>query len=358
MVDDSTKSEFWKNVLRAVEADPRPALSIRGASGFSHPVVSVGVDEKRRRVVVISGESDARSAALAHGDIQAAMPSLKVMMARPAVINLGEAARVFTEILGTVSIGAKELQWFSENQDTIKEQIQPIGLKIFGGVRDFTVNPFSIATVNLIAVWKDIIQQLSLIEMETKPQENHPQESTNQSTTPTFHFNKLIALDPAETDRRLGVCSIPLYGFSPEDVNKLQTGRDIEAVRDVLRRYDILQYFFPPADQLTLGIAEQISSSPVDIVDRLIRTPEVGHPFGQLEIVGSDVKPIDMIAALKEQGFLVEGEVGMEITDKGKSVRAQVRFKPREGIFARLANIFSVKVDLNLKDLKDLFKNL
>ena len=59
------KSEFWHNIIWAVEAKPRIATSIQGLSGFYHPVVAVGVDEKRRRVIMISGESDARSAALA-----------------------------------------------------------------------------------------------------------------------------------------------------------------------------------------------------------------------------------------------------------------------------------------------------
>ncbi len=351
MAKDNVKSEFWKSVLRAVEVEPRSALSIRGASGFSHPVVSVGVDEKRRRVVVISGESDARSAALAHGDIQAAMPSLKVMMARPVVVNLGEAARIVSEILGRVSIGQKDLQWFSENRDTLKGQIEQVGMQLFERVKNVTVEPFSIATVNFLAVWKDIIQQLSLIEIETEPQENDPQESAVKTKLPTFHLTKLIALDPAEADRRLGVCSIPLYGLSLEDIEILHAGRDVEAARDILQRHDILQYFFPSADQLALGFAERLSSSPSDIIDSLTRTPEVGHPFGQLEIVEPGVGLNELVAALQEKDLLVEGEAGVEITDKGKSVRAQVRFKPREGLLARLANVFSVKIDLNLRDL-------
>jgi len=43
------KSEFWHNIIRAAEAEPRIATSIQGLSGFSHPVAAVGVDERRRR---------------------------------------------------------------------------------------------------------------------------------------------------------------------------------------------------------------------------------------------------------------------------------------------------------------------
>lgn len=59
-----------------------------------------------------------------------------------------------------------------------------------------------------------------------------------------------------------------------------------------------------------------------------------------------------MIEALKEKGLIVEGEFStIEITEEGTEKRMQVKFKPRESIFQRLSNIFSIKVDLNLKDL-------
>jgi predicted methyltransferase len=56
------------------------------------------------------------------------------------------------------------------------------------------------------------------------------------------------------------------------------------------------------------------------------------------------------VEALLEQGLLVEGEAGIEITPAGQSVRAAVRFKPREGLLSTLANIISVKIELTLKD--------
>jgi hypothetical protein len=352
MATNEEKSEFWRTLLRAVEVEPRPSVSIRGASGFSHPVVSVGVDEERKRVVIISGESDARSAALAHGDIQAAMPSLKVMMARPVAVNLGEAARILSGMLGRVSFGHREIQWLADNQDKVKLTVERVAGPLAMRLKNVMIEPFSTASLNLIAVWKEIIQQLSLVEIETvPPEENATQETKPQTSMPTFHFTKLIALDPAEADRRLGVCSIPLYGLETTEVEIFHSGRDVEAARDVLRRQGILQYFFPSADHLTLGFAERLRSAPREIVEKLARTPEAGHPFGQLEIVEPGVRLNEMVSALQERGLLVEGEAGVEITEKGRSMRAQVRFKPREGLLARLANVLSVKIDLTLKDL-------
>jgi hypothetical protein len=56
------KLSFWHSFLRAVETEPKDVKSLSGASGLSHPLVTLGIDEKRRRVVLVSGESDPRAA--------------------------------------------------------------------------------------------------------------------------------------------------------------------------------------------------------------------------------------------------------------------------------------------------------
>ncbi len=86
-------------------------------------------------------------------------------------------------------------------------------------------------------------------------------------------------------------------------------------------------------------------------VDQLVRVPEGGHPFGESEILASDVGITNIITALQKRGLLVESEAGIEVTPKGKSVRATIRFKPHEGLLSKLLNVFSLKVDMNLKDL-------
>lgn len=187
MATEEQRAAFWRTLLRSVEVEPRPASSIRGASGFSHPVVSVGVDEDRRRVVIISGESDARSAALAHGDIQAAMPSLKVMMARPVPLNLGEAARIFTELLGRVSFGQRELDWLSA-QDR-KDEIEKFAAQLPERINRLIIEPMSIASVNRLAVWKEVIQQLALIEVGAAQEEQSASEGAKpQTKMPTVHL--------------------------------------------------------------------------------------------------------------------------------------------------------------------------
>ena len=66
-------SHFWPGFLRGVGTEPRQVTSIRGASGVSHALLAVGVDDDGQRLVLVSADTDARSAALAQADIQAAL---------------------------------------------------------------------------------------------------------------------------------------------------------------------------------------------------------------------------------------------------------------------------------------------
>src|SRR3982751_662831 len=104
MDESAPRRRFWNSFILAAEAEPRDITAIRGSSGLSHPVLAAGVDQGRRRLVMISGEADGRSAALAQADIQAAMPDVRVVMARPAPINLGAAAKIIGEVLGSLKI--------------------------------------------------------------------------------------------------------------------------------------------------------------------------------------------------------------------------------------------------------------
>jgi len=78
---------FWDNVLKVAEADPRTEGSIRGASGIYHPAVALGVDESRKRLLIVSAEHDARTAAMAQIDIQSALDGVQVLVVRSACDN-------------------------------------------------------------------------------------------------------------------------------------------------------------------------------------------------------------------------------------------------------------------------------
>jgi hypothetical protein len=344
------KSLFWNNIIRAAEAEPREANSLRGASGFPHPVVALGVDESRRRVVIVSGEGDARSAALAQGDIQAVMPSAKLIMVRPVAVNLGFASKILREVIGRVQLHQSDLDWIGQHPNEVREGLNTFSKTLTVGIKDIFI-PFSAVPLNLIGLIKEVIQQLSFIE--TYPTQMAKAEEDTQAKAGFFviDFGRLSILDPIEADRIMGVCSIPLYKLLEDEIERLKNHSCAEEAREILRRHDVLQYFFPAADHLALGLLDREPVSAKEIVDRLKRTPQLGHPFGPLEIVNQHVSLNEVIDALQERGLLVEGKANFEVTPEGRSVRAEVSFKPREGLISKLLQRFSFNVDLSLRDL-------
>jgi len=101
---------FWTNLLRALETEPRKADFVRGVSGLEHPVIAVGVDDARRRLLLVSGEHDARSAAIAQLDIQRAIEAVQVVIMRPIAANLSQIARQIVDFLGGPDVAQEQLQ--------------------------------------------------------------------------------------------------------------------------------------------------------------------------------------------------------------------------------------------------------
>lgn len=352
------ESQFWPNVIRSVEAEPRPGKAIPGKSGFEHPVVAVGVDEKRRRLIMISGDPDARSAAMAQTDVQARFPDYSVILARPIAVNLGRMADAVAKALGTPTLSLASLpNWTpppamsKKVKEKLEKKFQEKWTAIledgFGG----TFHVLEYASVNPIAAWQEVISQLSHLQFVGVPA---PDLATAtgipEHTSPTVQFGGLIALDPAEIDRRLGVCSIPLYSFSQDEARAIHESTNLADVRTILSNHDILQYFFPSADQVTLGLVERRGLDREAVLSTVAKSPDIGHPLGQLELVDPDTQLNVMIDALKERGLVVEGEHSIEMTEAGKNVRTTVKWKPREGFLSKLSRVFSMKLDLSLKD--------
>jgi hypothetical protein len=148
----------------------------------------------------------------------------------------------------------------------------------------------------------------------------------------------------------VGNCPFPLYELSKVDAEAFYDGRDIARVRDVLRRLQLFQYFYPAPDHLVLGMAEN-QSEHSKLAEALAQSPVVGHPLGQFELLGPNTRIQDVIADLQDRSLIVEGEVGLELSEQGRVARASVRFKPREGFLAKLSRILSIKIDASLTDL-------
>lgn len=338
---DVKKQEFWKTFLAAVETDPRPATAIRGSSGIEHPVIAVGVDDNRRRVVIISGEHDARSAAVAQVDIQRAFSDVSVLVARPIVVSLGPIAALVGESLGSFELDITKAKGDGEGGNALASIFESKGERLKELLRNIDA-----AEVNWIAQWMQLIQQISMVEVRT--------EQTPSGLSSKVIFAKLAMLDPTELDRQLGVCPVPIYELDPGETEVLQRGTDVEAARSVLLKRDLLQYFFPAPDHLALGLVDRGVSSGSVVLDQLTTAVEVGHPLGEPEFTSPATKLADLIDELRARNLVVEGEVGFEITASAESIRSTVRFKPREGVVSKLANNVSIKLDL--KDLLQLIK--
>jgi hypothetical protein len=128
MQEDAPKL-FWTNVLRAAEAEPRPARSIRKASGIQHPTIALGYDEDRRRLLIVSAEHDARTAAMAQVDVQAALENVQVLVARPIALDFTGLARALVGIIRKDTLTSEDLTSLigkpGDTGNVIKEAVGP-----------------------------------------------------------------------------------------------------------------------------------------------------------------------------------------------------------------------------------------
>jgi hypothetical protein len=163
-------------------------------------------------------------------------------------------------------------------------------------------------------------------------------------------FSTVIGIS-AGADALVGICGIPVHEFTETDAELVTKGEDLDGIRNLLKRLDTLQYFFPPPDQLALGLIDRAAPTADLLVAQLESSIERGHPFGQNELVPASGSLTALIDILQDRGYVIEGERTLEVTDAGKNIRETIKFKPRESLISKIINQFSLKIDL-----KDLFK--
>jgi hypothetical protein len=278
------------------------------------------------------------------------MPDVKVVVARPIALNLAAVASLITDAFGGTKFSRRKLDFYSKRPELMKVRSQRFLARYGNRIEQLLFQPSQIAQLDILTTWKEVFEQLSLIKFTPGP-DLLEAEATRRTHIPEVDLGTLVILDPVTHDRNMGVCSIPLYDFEPADTELFHKGEDIESARAVLNRLDITQYFFPPADQLALGFVERQAQDATTLAKIIERVPSLGHPFGPPELVDPKADLLDTIASLQEEGLLAEGELGIEITEAGRTVRSTVKFRPRESIFAKIAHVFSVKVELSIKDL-------
>jgi hypothetical protein len=330
-------SAFWTSFIRAVEAEPHEINSVQGASGIQHPVVAIGVDAGRRRLVLVSLETDARAAALMQADLQSAFRAIQIVVARPDFLNLGEFARM---MLTEADTGVTTKELLSSYASWMRGQPGILAIP------DDLLREWARANLSHLS-WK--LSKLTLKSTEGAPHSPSfaPEELIGEEVEdgPRRLLESVAQTDQMEQDRRMGLCPVPLYEFSSSEFELLQSGTDVEAVREMLRRLDLLQYFLPAPDHLALGLIDlgKISTVP-NLIDNLVKTPDFGHPFGPHELIPAQTGFRDMILELRNRGFVAGGELNLEITDQGRQARSLVQARPREGLLFKILNRVSASL--------------
>jgi hypothetical protein len=334
MTGDNNKP-FWDNLLKAVEAEPQEKTAIRGASGIVHSAVAIGLDSPRRRLLVISAEHDARTAALAQIDIQAALNDTQVLVARPLAVDFSIVAKNLLRLLGRDQITSEDIAKLQPKAEGFQDVAKPLLGQSLAALEFIEKVPLPAA-----AQWMQAVQQLASMDFTHVP----GPDATKGNLI--INFRKLADLDPVEYDNAFGICPVPLYLFTPSDADLLNGNPNLDDVRDLLRRHGLIRYFFPAADELALGLVDRGADSPQSVLDQLLLTPTLGHPYGPTALVSENTKLTDMIDALGERGMIVEGEVGLEVGPGGKQIRTSLKFKPQEGLLSKIINRFSLNLDL------------
>jgi len=333
-------SHFWPSLLRAVGTEPRDLPNLRGASGINHEFAAVGADDAERRLVVVSQEGSAAGAAMAQADLQAAMQDVKVIVARPVVIDLAAVGKSIAEQSGRPAFTSSDLMRIQQVEEAGSEELQATLndqlTQMFGPLILQIVTARAVGSINLLQGLAQFMDQMSKMNWQLP---------SDDPDAVVADFSKLLTTPTLQSDSELGVCGIPLYEFDPDELEAIHSGTDRNQIEGILRRHDILQYFYPAPDQTVLGLVDRGQGS-LGTMEEVARVaPEIGHPYGSSEIVSAEQLPA-LIDELRQRKLLVEGELGYELTESGKQQRAIVRFKPREGIISKVVNRISVKINL------------
>ncbi|MDN4633542.1 hypothetical protein QCD71_18635 [Sphingomonas sp. PsM26] len=338
-VDSSgAKRAIWSTFARALDTELREDTVIRGSSGLEHEVEAIAVDDHHKRVIIVSAEPNPRMAAMMQVDVQATMQDAKVLVARPVAIDLPEVLRRIVQPLGLTEIDiAKARVWLHSLKDNRAENDQLVaGL----GVDTALVGSFA-----MVDTMPAMPQILSLVAQAGQlPWSDIGKIFGETAATGSLDLSALLATDSLGADLHAGICPIPLFEFSPTDIDMFLRGDDIDAVRTRLKGLGIHQYFYPSRDQLALGLIDQGLHAGAEVATIGEIAPALGHPFGESELVDKTNDFVGTLAALKEAGYVAEGELGIEIGESGRTMRSTIKVRPREGLLTKLINRVSVSL--------------
>lgn len=331
---------IWSTFARALDAELRSDTVIRGRSGLEHAVQAIAVDDRNKRVIVVSAEPNPRMAAMMQVDVQATMPDARVLVARPVAIDLPELLRQVIQPLGLTEIDIEKARgWIHALKDD-----KAANDRLVSGLGVDKALAGSIATLDKAAMPAMPLILGLITQAAELPWSDIGKIFGETAATGSLDLSALLATNSLEADLHAGVCPIPLYELSEEDIELFLSGKDLDAARARLRALGIHQYFFPSRDQLALGLIDQGLRASTEVAAVGDTAPVLGHPFGEAELVGRTDNFVATLAELKAAGFVAEGEFGIEITEPGKTVRGTIKVRPREGLLTKLLNRVSVSL--------------
>jgi hypothetical protein len=265
---------FWDTFAKALSTELRETSSIQGASGITHKLQALCVDDKTNRLILFSAESNPRVAALIQGDVQATFPDARVLVARAATFDLGVLIR---GIFRSSEAAKMNFRNFKRYTDRIEKMPEARKAKIASSAMFAPIAPMIGAFQNIPLPMLDqignLLQQAAHLDwMEIF-------EALKEQDAGTFSVSKLYDFDSQAIDREYGVCPLPLYEFETTDWSLFEAGKDIDEIQARLKALDIFQYFFPPPDQLALALAERGVTHKPEIMEILNGSSEVGHPL-------------------------------------------------------------------------------
>lgn len=340
---DSEKYTPWPAFCSALKTEYREATEIHGQSGLVHPIAGLGIDEKNKRLIVISADHNPRVAALMRLDVQASMPDFRVLTARPLAVDIPHLVRKSFYDGDNLSV-SKVFQLV--DRLAIKENTA-INTNNLADVITGYLTQLGRSDIPVKTHLHNLIEQLSLaswpfIELDGKK---------SALDLATKALNEFSSIDNMSADRDNGLCPIPTYEFTEYDWELLLSGQRIDDIAQRLKEMEILQYFFPSRDQLALGLIDNGVGSLEDISTSLSTAERDGHIISPNTILDSAADIKDIIDEFKRSGLVSEGELSWELSDQGQMIRNTVKFRPSEGLIARLSKIIAFRIDLNLDKL-------
>jgi hypothetical protein len=237
-------AHFIPSLVRAAGAEPREVASLRGSSGVEHAFRGVGIDEQRRRIILVPDAPEARGPALAQADVQAALPDRHVIVVRPVFFSVRRAAQLVVEGVGRSTITTDWLTSMpSAERGASVEEVQaawtPIMGTSFKTVYEWIQNARGIGAFNWRPHVAEILEQLTHVRIRQDGPENFALELAD-----------LVTPRAAENDLQLGVCGVPVYAMTDEELETINLGVDGDAIERILSTHGVMQYFFPPASAL------------------------------------------------------------------------------------------------------------